>query len=155
MSRVLSQQEFERLKKKLEVMIDDELPQLQQALARARERGDLSENAEYDAARQALWFHEARINELQEHLNGAEVVDPTRVDHSKALLGATVVAEDLDGGFEERYILVGHIDEEAAEDAVSVSSPVGQALLGSRVDDVIEVKIPAGTLRLKIREISY
>lgn len=155
MSSVLTNDEYEKLKTKLEHMIEVEMPSLEKQLAAARERGDLSENAEYDAARQAIWMHEARISELREQLEAAQIIDPSKVDRSKALMGAKIVARDLDGGDEETFVLVGHIDENSHNDAVSINSPVGQALLGCRVNEVVEVDVPAGKLRLKIEEISY
>ncbi len=155
MATILSEQEFEKLKNKLEHMIDVEMPNLERQLASARERGDLSENAEYDAARQAIWMHEGRIKELRGQLATAQVIDTSKIDTSKALLGANVVALDLDEGFEENYILVGHRDESSHDDAVSINSPVGQALLGCKIDDVVEVQIPRGLLRLQVQSISY
>ncbi len=155
MTTVLSREEYERLKKKLENMVEVEMPELERQLGAARERGDLSENAEYDAARQAIWMQEGRIKELQTQLATAQIIDTSKIDTSKAVLGATVTALDLDEGFEENYILVGHRDESSHDDAVSINSPVGQALLGCKVDDVVEVEVPRGTLRLQIQDIQY
>lgn len=145
----------QRLKEELERLMKVERPRNIQAIAEARAHGDLSENAEYHAAKERQSFIEGRINELQAKLACAEVIDPSRISQSKAAFGAKVKV--LDVGADEEYIftLVGPDETDVRSGRISISSPVGRALLGKEVGDSVTVKAPARTMEYEIVEISF
>lgn len=142
----LLQQELRRLKV-------EERPRLVEAIKVAREHGDLSENAEYDAAKDQQGFVEARIRQIEDKLARAQVVELTDAEPDRVLFGTTVVLEDLDSGDEVIYKLVGEDEADIAQALLSVKSPVGRALIGKRVDEEVTVVVPSGTKQFEVREI--
>lgn len=128
--------------------------ELSLAVEHARLLGDLKENAEYDAAKEALAFNEKRIHELENKLSVAEIIDNKAVSASSVCLGTKVKIIDLDSNEEIEYNMVGPDEADPANGFISISSPVGRALLGHKENDVIEVSIPAGTLKYRITKIS-
>ncbi|MFH1412389.1 MAG: transcription elongation factor GreA [Candidatus Omnitrophota bacterium] len=124
------------------------------ALAEARAHGDLSENSEYDAAKEAQAMNEKRIAHLEEVLMRARIIDDDKIAKDEALIGATVKVKDNNSGEEYNYVLVSEEEADFDEDRISISSPVGKALLGHRAGDIVEVRVPAGTLEYTILEIS-
>ena len=136
---------YQKLQDELEKMLKVERPRNIQAIAEARSHGDLSENAEYHAAKERQSFIEGRIQELQGKLAMAEVIDPSRISQSKIAFGAKVKV--LDTGADEEYIfsLVGPDEADVKSGKISVSSPVGRALLGKEVGDTAMVKAPSRT----------
>lgn len=111
----------------------------------ARSLGDLSENAEYETAKQKQSFIEGRIQEIEDRLGRAEVIDPDKITaRDRVVFGLTVTVEDIDSGDIKKYKLVGEDESEPEDGFISVTSPVGSALIGKRVDDEIQVRVPGG-----------
>jgi len=128
-------------------------PEIQKAVGEARERGDLSENADYHAAKEALAMLDAKINARRSQLACATMVDPSKAPEGKVALGARVTVRDLDDDEEEVYSLVGAGEADARRNMILTTSPVGQALIGREVGDEVEVPAPRGTIRLRIEAI--
>lgn len=124
-----------------------------EAIKVAREHGDLSENAEYDAAKESQGHIEAKILLIEDHLARAQVVDVAKQTPDRILFGTTVVLEDLDSGDEVTYTLVGEDEADIRQALLSVKSPVGRALIGKRIDDAVVVTVPSGTKQYEVREI--
>ena len=133
-----------------------ERPAVIDAIAVARAHGDLSENAEYDAARERQSFVEGRIKELEATLSAANIIDPTSLDAGdRIVFGATVELEDLDSGEQLKYQIVGDIESDIRQNLISVSSPVGRALIGKHEGDVVTVVVPSGEREFEILSVEY
>lgn len=146
----------QRLREELHNLKTVERPNVIQAIAEARAQGDLSENAEYDAARERQGFVEGRIKELEGSLSNSQVIDPKDLaDQEKIVFGATVEIEDLDNGNKLTYQIVGDLEADIRSNLISVSSPVARALIGKEEGDVVEVKAPGGVREYEIVEIKY
>ncbi|HWK69657.1 transcription elongation factor GreA [Pollutimonas sp. M17] len=146
----------ERLQAELHRLKTVERPAVINAIAEARAQGDLSENAEYDAARERQAFVEGRIQELEGTLSNAQVIDPASLDvDGKAVFGATVEIEDLESGERVTYQIVGDVEADIRSNLISVSSPVARALIGKGEGDVVEVKAPAGIREFEVLNVSY
>jgi len=146
----------ERLQKELHRLKTIERPEIINAIAEARAQGDLSENAEYDAARERQAFVEGRIKELEGTLSNAQIIDPAALDvEGKAVFGATVEIEDLESGERVTYQIVGDVEADIRSNRISVSSPVARALIGKSEGDVIEVQAPAGLREYEVLNVSY
>lgn len=146
----------DRLRAELKHLKTVERPQVIDAIAEARAQGDLSENAEYDAARERQAFVEARIKELDGTLSNAQIIDPSELDvDGKAVFGATVEIENLDTGDRLTYQIVGDVEADIRANLISVSSPVARALIGKQEGDVVEVHAPAGVREYEIISIRY
>lgn len=131
-------------------------PKAIDAIAVARAHGDLSENAEYDAAREQQGFIEGRIRELESSLSIAEVIDPAGIGgDGRVVFGATVKLSDANTGGDVTYQLVGHLETDLGKGRISVNSPIGRALIGKREGDEIEVDAPAGKRVYEILKVSY
>ncbi|MGD8251428.1 MAG: transcription elongation factor GreA [Desulfobacterales bacterium] len=137
-------QGFQNLKKELERLKRVERPSNIKAIEEARAHGDLSENAEYAAAKDRQGFIEGRISELEFKLNSADVIDPKNLPKDRAVFGSTVVLENVDTGEGVEYQLVGPEESDIGKGRISVSSPLGRAMLGKKPDDEITVQAPAG-----------
>ena len=124
-------------------------------IAEARAEGDLKENAEYHAQREAQGLLQAKINQVKGELSRAQIIDMANVPRDEVAFGATVKVLDLDFDDEEEMTLVGAGDENYDVGKYLITSPIGQGLLGSKVDDLVEIEVPAGTMRFKILEIRY
>ncbi len=156
MERVyLTQEGYEKLTEELEYLKNTKRKEITKALAHARSLGDLKENAEYHAAKDAVAENEAKIKQLEDKLARAEIIDESRVDTSKAYIGAKLTLLDLETDDEIKYTLVGPEEANAQEGLISITSPVGKSLLGHKVGDIIGVEVPAGTLEYKIVDISW
>jgi transcription elongation factor GreA len=126
------------------------------AIAEARAQGDLSENAEYDAAKDKQGFIEGRILEIESKLAGAQIIDPAQVDAGgRIVFGATVDLDDESSGQEVTYQIVGDDEADLKQGLVSISSPIARALIGKEAGDVAEVKAPSGVKRYEIVEVRY
>ena len=132
-----------------------ERPRMVEAIRVAREHGDLSENAEYEAAKHEQGLIEGRIRSLQDKLARAEVVDGSNVPPGRVRFGTTVVLEETNSGEEVTYTLVGEDEADIRKGLLSVTSPVARALLGRAVDETATVTVPAGTREYEVRDISY
>ncbi|MBE0510658.1 MAG: transcription elongation factor GreA [Chromatiales bacterium] len=131
-------------------------PRVIQAIADAREHGDLKENAEYHAAREQQSFIEGRIQEIEGKLSNAQIIDPTKLNtQGKVVFGATVDLIDLESDKEVTYQIVGEDEAEIRDGKISVSSPIARALIGKEVDDVAEVQAPGGIREYEITAIRY
>jgi transcription elongation factor GreA len=150
----MSKDGYEKLKTQLDKMKNEDMPRIAEAIAEARSFGDLSENAEYDAAREAQGMLQARINDLQDKLARAIIVDKSTMPTDRVVFGSKVRVFDLDLKEEEDFVLVGPGDEDYGQNKILLTSPIGQGLVGKKVGDVAEVPVPRGTLKLKIVEIS-
>jgi len=139
--------ELHRLKTKERARIADEI-------AEARAKGDISENAEYDAAKEEQGKLEARISKLEDTIARARVVDESTVDTSKAYILSNVTVENLNTGAEQTYTLVSEQEADVSENKISVQSPIGKGLLGKAVGDEVEISVPAGKVKLRISDIS-
>lgn len=146
----------ERLQAELHRLKTVERPEIITAIAEARAQGDLSENAEYDAARERQGFVEGRIRELEGTLSNAQIIDPKALDvEGKAVFGATVEIEDLESGERVTYQIVGDVEADIRSNLISVSSPVARALIGKVEGDVVAVKAPAGVREYEVLNVSY
>ncbi len=144
-----------KLREELDRLLKVERPRNIQAIAEARSHGDLSENAEYHAAKERQSFLEGRINELKDNLSRAEVTDPSRLNHGKAAFGARVTVLDTEADTEYVFTLVGAEEADVKQGKLSISSPVGKALLGKEIGDVVTIKAPARIIEYEILEISF
>lgn len=146
----------ERLRAELHRLKTVERPQVIDAISEARAQGDLSENAEYDAARERQAFIEGRIKELDGTLSNAQVIEPSELDvDGKAVFGATVEIENLETGDRLTYQIVGDVEADIRANLISISSPVARALIGKEEGDVAEVHAPGGVREYEIISIRY
>ena len=145
---------LDNLKSELENLERVERPSLSKQIAEARDKGDLSENAEYHAAKEAQGLLELKISKLQEVVRNARVIDETKLDGSKVLLFCTVKIKNLKNGMEMKYTLVPEQESNMKEAKISVTSPMAKGLLGKEVGDTTEIKVPAGVIPFEIIEIS-
>jgi transcription elongation factor GreA len=151
----MTKESFEALQDELKRLIREERPRVIQDIAEARDHGDLSENAEYDAAKHRQSFIEGRIAELQDKLARAYVVDLTNLKADKVVFGATVTLYDTGSDEEITYKIVGEDEADIKLGKISCSSPVGKALIGHKIDDAVKVKVPSGSKEYEIIEIRY
>lgn len=145
---------LKKLRDELDHMKGVERPKISQQIAEARDKGDLSENAEYDAAKEAQGLLEMRIAKLEEVISNARIVDESQMDTSKALILSKVKIKNHNANMEVVYTLVSESEADLKTGKISVNSPIGKALLGKSVGDVAEVQVPAGNIKLEILEIS-
>lgn len=145
---------LKKLHEELEQLKNVERPKASQAIAEARDKGDLSENAEYDAAKEAQGLLELRISKLEEVLANARLIDESQLDVSKALVLSTVKIKNLTNGMEMAYTLVAESEADLKSGKISVTSPIGKGLLGKSVGDIAEIKVPNGTMKFEILEIT-
>ena len=145
---------LKKLRKKLDQLKDVERPRASQAIAEARDKGDLSENAEYDAAKEAQGLLELEISKLEETLSNARIIDETKLDTSKVLVLSTVKIKNLNNSASVEYKLVAQSEANLAKGKISVDSPIGKGLLGKKVGDIAEISIPNGNVKFEILEIS-
>lgn len=145
---------LKKLRDELNHLKDVERPKASQDIAEARDKGDLSENAEYDAAKEAQGMLEMRIAKLEETLANARVIDESQLDVSKALVLSTVRIKNVSNGMEMNYKLVAQSEADLKAGKISVDSPIGKGLLGKKVGDIAEIQVPNGTMKFEIIEIS-
>ncbi len=145
---------LKKLRDELNQLKDVERPKASQAIAEARDKGDLSENAEYDAAKEAQGLLELRISKMEETLSNARLINESELDTSKVLVLSTVVVKNKANGMEITYTLVAQSEADLASGKISVDSPIGNGLLGKKVGDVTEITVPNGTIQLEVMTIS-
>jgi len=145
----------EALRKELKYLKTVKRPQIVAAIATARAHGDLSENAEYHAAKEEQGFNEGRIREIEDKLARAHIIDPSTIKSDKVVFGATVELIDMDSGTEVEYQIVGVDEADIGEHKVSITSPIARALIGKEVGDVAVVQAPSGEREYEIQEIRY
>jgi len=129
-------------------------PKASQDIAEARDKGDLSENAEYDAAKEAQGLLEMRISKLEEVYSNARLIDESQLDVSKALVLSNVKIKNQGNGMEMKYTLVAESEADLKTGKISVTSPIGKGLLGKSVGEVAEITVPNGVLKFEILEIT-
>ncbi|HIA62397.1 MAG TPA: transcription elongation factor GreA [Planctomycetaceae bacterium] len=151
----MTREAYQRKRTEVELMEGDQMSAITEKIAEARAEGDLKENAEYHAQREAQGLLQAKINQIKGQLSRAQIIDMATVPRDEVAFGATVKVLDLDFDDEEEMTLVGAGDEDYDAGKYLITSPVGQGLLGSKIDDVVEIDVPAGTMRFKILEIRY
>ena len=146
----------EKLKEELHRLKTVDRPWVINAIAEARAQGDLSENAEYEAAKDRQGFIEGRIAEVESKLSGSQVIDPSTVDAGgRVVFGATVDLEDEDSGVKVTYQIVGEDEADLKLGLINISSPIARALIGKEEGDVAEVQAPGGVRRYEIVGVSY
>ena len=151
----MSREGYEKLKADLDRMQNQEMIAVAKRIATAREHGDLSENAEYHAAREDQGMLQARIDALKDKLSRAYFVDRNSVPTDTVAFGACVQVKDLDLGEEETFVLVGPGDEDYNNNKILINSPIGQGLLGKKLGEVAEIQVPMGKLRFEILNITF
>ncbi len=145
---------LKKLRDELQQLKDVERVKASKAIAEARDKGDLSENAEYDAAKEAQGMLEMRISKLEETLAGARLIDESQLDTTKALVLSNVKIKNQSNGMELSYLLVADGEADLAAGKISVNSPIGKGLLGKSVGDIAEIQVPNGIIKFEILEIS-
>lgn len=143
-----------KLREELNHLKDIERPKASQAIAEARDKGDLSENAEYDAAKEAQGLLELKISKMEETLANARLIDESQLDTSKVLVLSTVKLKNQSNGMEMKYTLVAESEADLKSGKISVGSPIGRGLLGKEVGETAEITVPNGTLKFDILEIT-
>mgnify|MGYP006267504219 CR=1 FL=1 len=149
----MTKEGYEKLKKELDHLIKVERPKNIKDIEEARAHGDLSENAEYHAAKERQGHIDAKKRELEHKLAHAQIIDVTKLSNEKVFFGTTVTLADTDTGETKRFTLVGQEEADLKRGKISVQSPVGKALIGHRVGDVVTIKTPAKTVEYEIQEI--
>ncbi|NHF58711.1 transcription elongation factor GreA [Flavobacteriaceae bacterium TP-CH-4] len=145
---------LKKLREELNQLRDVERPKASQAIADARDKGDLSENAEYDAAKEAQGLLELKISKMEETLANARLIDESQLDTSKVLVLSTVKLKNMNNKMEMTYTLVAESEADLKSGKISVNSPIGKGLLGKTVGEIAEITVPNGTLKFEILEIS-
>jgi transcription elongation factor GreA len=151
----MTREGYEKEKAKLDQMANVEMIEVAKRIAAAREMGDLSENAEYHAAREDQGMLQARVDALKDRLARAYIVDQNSLPRDAVVFGARVHIKDLDSGEDEVYELVGPGDEDYDNNKILTTSPRGQGLLGKKIGEIAEIKVPRGILRYQIVDISF
>jgi transcription elongation factor GreA len=146
---------YQKLQEELNQLLKVDRPNNIKAIAEARAHGDLSENAEYHAAKERQSFIEGRIQELKTKIALAEVIDPSKINQSKVAFGARVKVLDITTDKEIDFILVGPEEADVRNGKISLSSPVGRSLIGKEVGDTVTIKAPAKTMEYEILEINF
>ena len=145
---------LKKLKEELNQLKDIERPKASQAIAEARDKGELSENAEYDAAKEAQGMLEMRIARMEDNYANARLIDESQLDVSKVLVLSTVELLNKTNGMKMTYTLVAQSEADLKTGKISVNSPIGQGLLGKKVGEMAEITVPSGTIQLEITNIS-
>ena len=146
----------EKLRSELQQLKTVERPSVIAAIAEARSHGDLSENAEYDAAKERQAFVEGRIKEIEGKLSNAQIIDPTLLDaDGRCVFGATLELEDQDSGMQVRYQIVGEDEADIKAGKISVNSPIARALIGKFAGDIAQVQAPGGLREYEVLEVRY
>jgi transcription elongation factor GreA len=145
---------FKKLKEELDFLKTVERPRVSAQIAEARDKGDLSENAEYDAAKEAQGLLEMKISKMEDLMANARIMDASQMDTSKVFVLSTVRIRNQKNGQELKYTLVAEQEADLKLGKISVSSPIGKGLLGKTVGEVAEITIPNGTLALEVLEIT-
>jgi transcription elongation factor GreA len=150
----LTRSGHQKLMEELEYLKTTKRRQLSKAVGEARAHGDISENAEYDAAKDAQGLNEKKISELENKLALAKILDDSEMSSDEVLIGATVKLKDLDSKEELKYTLVSEMESDYEAGKISITSPIGNGLLNHKLNEIVEIKIPAGILKYKILKIS-
>ncbi|MBP1727172.1 MAG: greA [Deltaproteobacteria bacterium] len=156
MNRIpITREGYDRLWAEVQRLQQEERPRVIEAIAEARRHGDITENAEFEAAKERQALLEGKINDLYKKLSECEVVEPPKAPPERVVFGSTVALENQDTGEEVRYRLVGPFESDLASGTISVTSPIGRAIIGKEVGDEVQVRAPGGVKRFEIIDISY
>jgi len=155
MSYPMTKEEYEMLKKELEYLKKVKRKEIVEAIATARAHGDLSENAEYDAAKEEQGLTEAKIANLEGKLSQSEIIDPSKIQSDKVMFGAKVKIYDDEQEKEIWYEILGEFSYDLSKGQIPYNSPIAKALIGSKVGDWVEVEMAGGTKDFEILEIKY
>lgn len=150
----MTQEGYNKLMEQIKQMESVERPRISAQIAEARDKGDLSENAEYDAAKEAQGMLEMKIAQLKDTLSNARVIDESKISNDTIQILSKVKVKDTKSGRQMDYSLVSESEANIRQGKLAVSTPIGKALLGHKVGDIVEVTIPAGVLHLEVLEIS-
>ena len=153
--RPITKEGYNGLMKELKFLKEKERPKISREIGEARGHGDISENAEYEAAKDKQGILEAKIKDLEYRLSMAEIIDPATLSHDRIAFGATVRLLNVETDVEETYQLVGPDESDVSQKRISVHSPLGNALLGKQVDDRVMVKAPKGVIEYEVLEIFF
>ncbi len=151
----MTQEAYDRLREEVERMENTDMPAIAEKIAEARAEGDLKENAEYHAQREAQGMLQAKINQQKSKLSRASIVDPSKIPQDEVAFGAKVTVLDLDYDDEEEITLVGEGDEDYDNGKYLITSPIGRGLLGKKKGETAEIDVPKGKLKFKVLDISY
>ena len=146
---------YDKIKAELDRLEQDEMLKIAEEIGRTRAFGDLSENAEFHAAVEAQGMLEAKIRQIRDRLNRAEIIDISKLPRDQVVFSATVKVKDLDLGDEEVFVLVGSGEEDYDEGKILITSPLAQGLVGKKIGEVAEIEVPAGLMRFEILDISF
>ena len=153
-SKYYTEEGLQKLKDEVDHLIRVERPSISAQIAEARDKGDLSENAEYDAAKEAQGMLELKISKLQEIVSSARIIDESKMDSSKVLILSTVKIKNLKNGAAMSYTLVPEKEADLTQRKISVDSPIAKGLLGKQVGDKVEIEVPAGIIPFEVIEVS-
>lgn len=151
----MTKEGYEQLKEELDHLKKVERPEVVEEIEKARAHGDLSENAEYDAAKERQGFIEGRIQELQSKISQAQIIDPSQLSGDKVMFGATVTIFDLEDDEQKTYKIVGDDEADIEENKISYSSPIAQALIGKSVAEEVTIETPGGDKNVEIVEVEF
>ena len=151
----MTREGFDKLKSELDELKQKQRPQVIKAISEAREHGDLSENAEYHAAREKQSFIEGKISELENKISRAEIIDPKTINSSSVTFGATVQIIDLENGNQQEYKIVGVDESDIEKKLISINAPICKAMLNKNIDDVFQVETPNGSKEYQIKKIYF
>ena len=149
----MSSEGYEKARQELD-KLKERRGEISKAIGVAREFGDISENAEYDSAKEEQAFNEKKIAELEDKLARAQILDTSKLPEGKVVIGTTVLLEDMEDGFEMEYTIVSELEADPSSGTISIKSPVAQGLLGHAEGDEVEIEVPKGTLQYKIKKIT-
>jgi len=150
----LTPEGLQKMKEEVQFLRVKERARIARAIAEAREKGDLSENAEYDAAKEAQGHLEAKIAKMESVIASARIVDEKQVDSSRAYILSNVTVRNKNNGAQQTYTLVSAEEADLAAGRISVTSPIGKGLLGTTKGDVVEIQVPAGKVKFEVVDIS-
>ena len=150
MSTYLTQEGLDKLTKEVEHLKRVERPSITQQIAEARDKGDLSENAEYDAAKEAQGLLELKISKMEATLNDAVVIDESKLDTDRILILSKVKLKNQNNGMEVEYTIVPETEADLKAKKISVESPIGKGLLGKKLGEIAEIQVPNGSVKFKI-----
>lgn len=151
----MTREGHQKLKDELERLKREERPKVVEEIEAARAHGDLSENAEYDAAKERQGFIEGRIKELKAKISNAEVIDPTDLSGDRVVFGATVTIFDFDSDEEKTYKIVGDDESDIKENKISYSSPIARAMIGKEVGEEVTINTPGGQREVEIMDVEF
>lgn len=151
----MTREGYNKIKAEINVLENEQMPEIEKRIATARAEGDLSENAEYHGARESQGLLMAKINLLKDKLVRAAIMDTSKMPKDQVTFGCTIVVKDLDFGDTEEFTLVGAGEEDYDTGKINIASPLAQGFVGKKVGDKVEVEVPAGTNKFKILEIKF